>query len=438
MLNKNRFLQLLENNRVILTNAISLIGTLVVTSGLGFAFWWLVARRFEPAEAGLASAAVSAMFLLGTFGMMGMGTLLIGELSIHPEKRASLISTALLIVAVSSAVLGWLFSVIAGHYSEEFAILSSSGGNILLFVAGVSLTGITLVLDQALLGLLRANWQLWRNAVVSTSKLALLIPMSLYFDTKNAMVIYASWQLGNILSLLFVAFLVGRKQIEWTHFQPQWRVFWEMRGVAAAHHVLNLSLQASQFAMPVIVTLVLTPEANASFYVAWLIVTSFFVIPSALTQTLYAVSAADVSILAQKIRFTLRMSFLGVISGGVVILLLAEAILGFFNDTYALTATSSLRVLILAAVPVVVRVHYVAIHQIRRQIKQAALTFVFVAALELTFSVIGGLWMGLLGLSIGWVLAMYIEAGCMVATVYRTATEIKDAEPLAKTLSEGS
>jgi O-antigen/teichoic acid export membrane protein len=198
-------------------------------------------------------------------------------------------------------------------------------------------------------------------------------------------------------------------------------------------------LQAAQFAMPVIVTLLLTPEANASFYVAWLIITSFFVIPSALTQTLYAVSAADSSILAQKIRFTLRTSFLGVITGGVVIVFLARFILGFFNASYAFTATGSLRILALAALPVVIRVHYVAIHQIRRQIKQAALVFLTMAILELSFSIGGGIWGGLLGLSIGWVVAMYIEAAFMVSTVYRTAFQASNAPAVIKnTLTEES
>ncbi len=431
MLSKNRFLQLLASNRVILVNAVSLIGTLVVTSGLGFAFWWIVARRFEPAEAGLASASISAMLLLGTIGMMGLGTLLIGELSRRPEMKISLISAALLIAGVCSAILGLGFALIAARVSPKFTILASSWGNTLLFVTGVSVTGITLVLDQALLGLLRGGWQLWRNAIVSISKVLLLLLLSHYFSSKNTMMIYGSWLLGNLLSFVFLAYLVVQRHMSWNNFQPQWNVFWKMRSTAIAHHVLNLSLQAAQFAMPVIVTFLLTTEATASFYVAWLIASSFFVIPSALTQTLYAVSAADTSILAQKIRFTLRASFLGMVIGGAVVILLAKFILAFFNPSYAITATGSLRVLTFAALPVVIRVHYVAIHQIKRQIKYAALTFLVAAIIELTFSTVGGILGGLIGLSTGWVLAIYIEAVWMAPAVYRTVFE-KTAPFLAK------
>jgi O-antigen/teichoic acid export membrane protein len=439
MVIKNRFAPLLVRNRAILTNAISLIGTLIVTSGLGFAFWWLVARRFDLASAGLASALISAMYLLGTFGMLGLGTLLIGELARHPQMKTSLIATALLIAGVGSAILGIGFALIAGHFSSEFAPLISSWGITLLFAFGVAITGLTLVLDQAMLGLLRGNIQLWRNAIFASSKLLLLLPVGYYFSSKGAMAIYATWLAGNLLSLGFLMLLLWRSHMGRLNLQFQWAAFWRMRNTATAHHILNLSLQAAQFAIPVIVALILTPEINASFYVAWLMVTSFFVIPSSLTQSLYAVSAGDASALAERARFTLRTSFIGVLAGGVVSILLARIILGFFNPAYAVTATDSLRIMLLAALPVVIRVHYVAIHQIKRQIKPAAIKFFFLAIMELTFAIMGGKYGGLVGLSIGWVLAMYIEGALMFSTVYRTAfREAQSTTPVNNSLAEES
>ena len=65
-------------------NAGSLIGTTAVTSGLGFAFWWLAARMFSTEAVGLASAIISTMTLLGSASILGLGTLLIAEL---PKQR---------------------------------------------------------------------------------------------------------------------------------------------------------------------------------------------------------------------------------------------------------------------------------------------------------------------------------------------------------------
>ncbi|MBX3055219.1 MAG: hypothetical protein KF770_01985 [Anaerolineae bacterium] len=429
MLTKNWWVDMLTSNRVILVNALSLVGTLMVTSGLGFAYWWVVARQFTAAEAGLAAAAVSAMLLLGTIGMMGMGTLLIGELRRRSQIVVSLITTALVIAGVASLLLGAGFAIVSAYFSADFALLTASWKNFLLFTAGVAITGMVLVLDQAMLGLLHGSWQLWRNAVFAISKLILLFPIATYFRQAGAMAIYAAWFSGNLVSLVFLVWLVGRRRLLTASYRLRWDVFRELRGMALAHHILNLSLQTVQFAMPVIVTIMLSPEINASFYVAWLVASSLFIVPTSLTQALYAISSADVSMLAQKIRFTLRASVMGVVAAGLVIMVGAEFMLNFFDPAYGETAALSLRILLLAALPIIIRVHYVAIRQIRRELKQAATLFLAAAVLELSLAITGAAVGGLTGLSAGWVLAIYLEGVWMAPAVYRVAVQAKTLPP---------
>jgi O-antigen/teichoic acid export membrane protein len=160
--------------------------------------------------------------------------------------------------------------------------------------------------------------------------------------------------------------------------------------------------------------------------VAWLIASSLFIVPTALTQALYAVSAADVAMLAQKIRFTLRTSLLGVLVAGLVIEVVAEFGLNFFDPSYGATATNSLRILVVAAVPIIIRVHYVAICQIRRELKHAAKLFSVVAVLELLLAIVGARFGGLTGLSVGWVIAVILEGIWMMPLVYRVAAQAKD------------
>src|SRR3712207_3210155 len=92
----------LNPNWTILANTGSLIGTTAVTSVLGFLYWWLAARLFPPEAVGLASAAISAMMLLGTMGMLGLGTVLIGELPRQRSEASQLITTSLLVAGLAS------------------------------------------------------------------------------------------------------------------------------------------------------------------------------------------------------------------------------------------------------------------------------------------------------------------------------------------------
>ena len=82
----------------LLSNASTLAATTCVTSVLGFAYWAIAARLFSQQAVGYSAAAISAMTLLGTIGMLGMGTLLIGELP-RRKDRAGLVSAALSLAA---------------------------------------------------------------------------------------------------------------------------------------------------------------------------------------------------------------------------------------------------------------------------------------------------------------------------------------------------
>src|SRR5690349_15434348 len=118
-----KILALLKTNKAILTNAGSLIGTWGVTSGLGFVYWWLAAREFVPQEVGIGSASISVMTLLGTFCIMGLGTLLITELPRRPEQAGPLISTSLIVVGGVGGAIGIIFALAAPTFSASFSPL---------------------------------------------------------------------------------------------------------------------------------------------------------------------------------------------------------------------------------------------------------------------------------------------------------------------------
>lgn len=113
-------------NRAIVVTASSLVSRTAITSVLGFVYWWLAAREFPPATVGFAAAAISAMMLVGSVGVLGFGTLLIRELPRHHGEEASLILTSLATVAVVSGALGALASLALPHLSEGLRPLTAS------------------------------------------------------------------------------------------------------------------------------------------------------------------------------------------------------------------------------------------------------------------------------------------------------------------------
>ncbi|MBV8823161.1 MAG: hypothetical protein JO123_10265, partial [Ktedonobacteraceae bacterium] len=257
----------IKKNSVMLINAGSLIGTTVVTGAFGFAYWWVAARQYPPHAVGLASAAISAMTLLGAICILGLGTLLIGELPRHPGKEASLISAALILVGGVGACGGIIFMLVVPLVSTAFLPFSANIGSMLLFAAGVSLTAIINVLDAALIGLLQGTLQFWRNALFAAAKLVVLV-LAGFWLMKVGEIIYGTWVLGIVLSLVPLAgiavFKVGRSSL-----LPNWTLLRKLRSTALEHHALNLILQFPVTALPVLVTVLLSATTNAWFYVSW-------------------------------------------------------------------------------------------------------------------------------------------------------------------------
>jgi O-antigen/teichoic acid export membrane protein len=414
-------LQWVRDNGVIFFNAGSLVGSAAVTSTLGFAFWWLAARNFQPTAVGLGSATISAMMLLGAGCGLGLGTMLVGELSRQPGKEVSLISAALILVGGLGGCIGIAFAVLAPYVLHNFQFLRANIEAIVLFALGVSFTGISLVLDQALLGLMRGALQLGRNTLFAVTKLAALFMAALLLRDKGWSTIYATCAAGNAISFIALAgfaTLKGRKWLE-RAFRPEWSLLRKLGKLTLQHHLLNLILQSPANLLPVLVTALLSPTMNAWFYVAFMLANFVFVFPFALTAVLFATSAAQPAIMSQKARLTLGVAIVVGVLGNCVLWFGTKQLLGFFGHSYAEQAAWSLRILGLAVFPDMIKGHFIAISRIQGRLVQALVFVIVGAPLELGTAALGAHLGGLSGLSLGWVGALCIEAACMFPVVYR-------------------
>jgi len=418
-LKKTSLFPWVKANSVLLLNAASLVSTTAVTSVLGFAYWWVAARLFPPDAVGLASAAISAMTLLGTVCTLGLGTLLIGELPRQPGKAVSLIGAALLLVLGVGGGVGGFFALLSPFVSESFLALRANGGVIVFFALGVGLTAVTLVLDQSLIGLLQGKLQLGRNTLFALAKLIALLLVGLLLWQKSWFALYATWSVGSLFSLLALADYVLRKVRIWRREHwPQWNLLRKLGPSALQHYALNMILQIPDKALPILVTAVLSVTANAGFYVASMLASFVYVGSSALTTVLYATMSADPSALVQRSRLTLGIGLLVCSVASIILFLGARPLLLLFGHAYAEQATWSLRLLGLAAFPLIIKNHYIALCRIEQRIAPTLLPLTICCALELIASATGAHVGGLVGLSLGWLLALLVEAVFMFRPVY--------------------
>lgn len=397
-----------RRHRDLLDNTITLVATTGVTAVLGFAYWALAARLFSQRSVGYGSAAVSAMTLIGTLGMLGMGTVLIGELP-RRRQRAGLVSAALIASGVGSLILGLTFVTVAPHVSARFSYVSGTLGQAAIFVVGATLTAVSLVFDQATIGLLRGGLQLSRNLAFAAVKLMALPAAAMILHDKFGFGILMAWVAGTALSLIPVAV---RLRLTGAPFlpRPDWAVLRGLGRTALAHNWLNLAITVPLTLIPVLVTIVVSASANAAFYAAWTLSGFLKIVPTHLSTVLFAVAAADPQVIARKLRFTLRLSLLIGLPGMAVLGLGAHLALSMFGPGYARAATLPLELLVIGYLPGIPKMHYMAVCRATGRIPRAAAILTTAAVAEVAAAAVGGASGGLKGLSIA-LLAVYIVEG---------------------------
>jgi O-antigen/teichoic acid export membrane protein len=412
-----RLVRAYRANGALIPLAGSLFGTMVATSGLGFVFWWVAARLFPPRSLGIAGAAVSAMMLLSSIGLMGMGSVLIRDLPRHRGREPSLILSGLFVAGGVSAGLAVLFALISPLISADLGVLAAGPGPILLFAFGTAITAVGVVLDRALIGMLMAPAQLIRNTIMSIAKLAILPAAALF--AFSGLEIFAAWTVGTVLSMLALAawglMRMGRRLLA----APDWSILGGLTGAAWWHHVLNLTLQAPTWVMPLVVTAVASAETNAAFYVALLLVSFIWYVPGVFEVSLFAVGSQTRGIVPRDLRLSLGVSTAAALLSIAGTVLLGDRVLAFFHPAFAAQAATALVIMSIGSLPLVIKNHYVAIHRVHFQERSAALVSMLTVLLEAGLATAGLVAGGLTGLAIGWLVAMSFEAAAMSPAVIR-------------------
>lgn len=405
----NRLLAAGRHHLTLVANAAAMMSSTIATAGLGFVYWWMAARFLPTESVGLASAAIATMGFLALAGDLGLGSLLMGQIPRHAGRAGGLISAAFLVATLGSAALGVLYVIVLALVPGHRMALGDSGPDALLFVVGVAITGLVLVLDQTLLGVLRGAWHLTRNTVFAATKL-LLLALALWLGAQSAAALYGTWLLGNVVSLLVLCVLVMRAG-ENLFPRADLRLLRGLSGATLRHHALNVLSQAPGLLMPMLVTQLLSARVNAAFYAAWLMIGVAYLAPASLTTALFAIAARDPALLARRLRFTLGLSL--VLSGVTVLCcwVAGRFALGLFNPVYADMATDTLVLLALAMPAVALKYHYIALKRIREEMGQALPVLGLGALLELGAATLGGAAThSLSGLAAAWMLAAYAQA----------------------------
>jgi O-antigen/teichoic acid export membrane protein len=154
--------------------------------------------------------------------------------------------------------------------------------------------------------------------------------------------------------------------------------------------------------VPLLVVNVLGAEANAYFYIAWMIANLLFSIPASMSYILFSEGSANNGAMKANIALNYKACFALLIPGITVVFLLGQWILGIFGAAYAENSVQLLRVLALSVLPLIVVDTQTAIYRVTKRMGRLIIVWGTIAAVTLA----GGYMLmpvyGILGIGYAW------------------------------------
>ncbi len=419
-----------STGRLVITIALSLFSTTIVTAGLGFVFWALAAHITTPDVVGRASAVISAMQLIATFGTLGLQTLLIAEL---PRRDGADVKR---LVVTSLGIAGGVAFTIATVYAVVNHIVAKTGDSIYatplgiaLFGAGTATTAVAIVLDGALVGVQQSGRQASRNLVFSLGKL-IALPVAAFAVGLSPQAVFSVWLLGNLVSLLTLG-LRTKAPREWLKTMPSLRGLAPLWRTAAGYYWINVATHAPLLAMPVMVAAQLGAQANAGFYAALLLVSVIWIIPNHLATAMLTLDGGNAEHFGRGLKTALRLSGVVAVLAAAGAPTLARPVLAIFGPGYE-QASHCLIALVACTFPFAIKSIYIPVRRAQGALSKAALAATLGAALELAAVELGLKLDGVTGVGVALCAAMVLEAVFFWPTIHKernwSGQRVKSAE----------
>jgi O-antigen/teichoic acid export membrane protein len=254
-------------------------------------------------------------------------------------------------------------------------------------------------------------------------KLGLLLAFAAVFVSGG---IFASWNVPVLLAVIPVNLLIFRRLVparageateraRGSRFSPR-----SIARFVAVDYVSGFFLQSYTTALPLLIVATLGAEANAEFYVAYVVIAALDLVSVNLATSLLVEGAHDEARLPEYTRRILRRSAQLLLPAVIAIELAAPYFMRVLGPTYANGSTTLLRILALASLARMLNIVYMATMRVQRRVGRVVATQAAISALVLTLTLALGSSLGVDGVGVAWLCAQVAVAIALAPWLRRT------------------
>lgn len=387
-------------------NGYALLVSGVMAAGLGLVYWLVAARLYTPEIVGINSALIAAILFLSGIAQLGLNTLLTYFIPRAGAQAGTLIGYAYLGSSAAAILVGLLFVAGVNLWSPQLSVVFSDAVMVLAFVAAIVTMTLFTLQDSVLIGLRQSLWVPVENSLVALIKIGLLVGVVNLWQQYG---IAAAWMVPTLLALVPVNWFVARR------FLPNQQRISQgetsqltMRGIRShitGNYVGGLFFLSSTTLLPVIVTQVLGAEANAYFYMPWMITTGLHLIPQSMATSFTVEATHDQARQTEYYRKVLNQCVRLLFPLIILVSVGAPYILAFFGNAYAAQGTMLLRILPLALIPNVFVAMYLSMARLQNRMNVVIVVQGAICLLMLALSYLFMQWWGITGIGVAWLVA---------------------------------
>jgi len=407
-------------NTPLYRNGYALMLSSATTSALGLLYWALAARSYNPVALGLNTAAISAVIFLAGVSQLSLNGVLLRFISQADRMTHRLVGVSYGISALLAIPACLIFFFGLDWWAPSLHSFLNDPWKLVFFILATITWSIFVLQDSAFAGLRQAIWVPLENTFFALAKIGLLI---LFIELIPQYGIFASWVIPVILTLLPVNLYIFTRLIprhivisQNTQTSLQLRQVLEYIG---GNYLGSLFFLAYTTLIPILVTEVSGPAANAHFFLPWTIISSLQLVSINMTMSLTVEASRE----QDKAEVYGRRVLLHVfkILGPIILIILLGApyIMRIFGEEYAVEGTTLLRILALGLLPHMLISLAISLARVKNQPR-----IIFITQATLCVLVLGSSYLllpdlGINGVGIAWTASYTIVAFVLLVTQLR-------------------
>lgn len=399
-----------RQSRSLLANSALLIGNTFTGSIFGFLFWLVAARTCAPAEVGLGAAYISALTFLANLGELGLGTALIRFAPTAGNKQSALINSALALVGAATLAGALIFALGTAAWSPDLAALAAPGRPLALFLGATVAFGLAQLLDRVFVAFQVTHYLFARNLLGNVLRVGAVLVVGPLLGAEGLLLAVG---LGAAITLVLGLLVFVPRTVTGYRLQPMfaWRLLRDKIGYTLGNHCAALLWSAPALLYPLLIVTVLGAEANAHFYISWMIANLLFIVPTAVSTAAFARAANAGQVDAQAFWRTMWRTMGALVPLALGLVVAAPLVLGAFGGDYHDEGRELFGVLVLSSLPYTFNTFMIVYHRIQQQVRRVVWVSGLTAVLCLGLSLVGGAMAALPGIGLGWLAGQVVGVG---------------------------